>query len=83
MYAIRSYYVSLIAGRTDPERLAVVAVRGPAPAESDLPDHVRVLGTVPDDANVCSLDQQGRSLWDVPGDSPALAACRQLVAALG
>ncbi|MHB9004847.1 MAG: nucleotide-binding protein, partial [Coriobacteriia bacterium] len=75
--------LSLIAGRTDPARLAVVAVRGPAPAESELPDHVRVLGTVPEDANVRSFDQQGRSLWDLPDDTPAMTACRQLVAALG
>ena len=75
--------LSLIAGRTDPEKLAVVAVRGPAPTASELPDSVRILGTVPDDPNVRSFDQQGRSLWELPGDSPAMTACRQLVARLG
>lgn len=74
--------LSLLASRTPAGKLAVVAVRGPEPDVSDLPDGVQVLGSIPDDPSLREFDQRGKPLWDLPEDSVALVASRILAAKL-
>jgi CO dehydrogenase maturation factor len=44
-----------------------------------VPDGLDLWGTVPDDAEVRGFDQQGRSLLELPGDSPALQAVKKIL----
>lgn len=44
---------------------------------------VEILGFVPQDPSVANYDMRGRSLWELPGDSTALAAVRCIVEHLG
>ena len=48
----------------------------------DPPDGLPLLATVPEDDNVRAFDCEGRSLLDLPADSPALAAIRPIVEGL-
>lgn len=74
--------LTLIAERTDPRKIAVVTVRGPAPAPADLPPGAVLIGSVPDDPGIRDLDRLGKPLWDLPADSPASRACERLVGEL-
>lgn len=44
---------------------------------------VDIFGFVPQDPSVASFDMRGRSLWELPPDSTALAAVREIVEHLG
>lgn len=58
--------------------IAVVANRLPAFDAAALASTVPLLGVVPDDPLLGRYDREGRSLWELPADSPA----RQAVAAI-
>ncbi len=83
-----------IADEVGPSRVAVVVNRTPSPkgvpgAEPPpaperllLPEGVTWLGVVPEDDELRRFDQDGRSLWDLPADNPAVIAVREIAGAL-
>lgn len=77
-----------IADEVGPSRVAVVANRIPsgerlpgAPLLA-LPDGVAWLGSIPEDDAILRSDRDGRSLWELPPNGPALTAARDISLAL-
>jgi CO dehydrogenase maturation factor len=60
--------------------VALVANRG-ATAEA-LPEGLDLAAMIPEDETLRRFDQEGRSLWDLPPDGPAMLAARRLAQAL-
>jgi len=76
-----SQTLGLIAQLVEPSRIAALANRsGGAGA---LPKGATALPAVPEDEALRQLDRTGRSLWELPADSPARAAAREVARALG
>ena len=71
---------------TGPERVAAVANRCRGLDEvfpdGSLPEGVVALGRLPEDDELRRFDREARPLWELPPDNPALAATRELAAAL-
>lgn len=74
--------LELIGGLVDPGRIAVVGNRCDPAAPPRLPDGLRYLGTLPEDAALRDFDRAGRPLWQLPADNPARRAARAIAAGL-
>lgn len=72
----------LIAELLGMDRVAVVANRSRGGAVSVGPG-LEVIGTVPEDRDLAELDRQGRPLWELPKDNPALEAMASIARGLG
>jgi CO dehydrogenase maturation factor len=55
-------------------------IGGPVAA---LPAGTHLLGTIPEDDLLSRFDREGRPLWELPPDDPAVEAARRLAEALG
>ncbi len=64
------------------DRVAVVCNRAATSAGGDHAG-LNILGSVPEDPAVAALDRQGRPLWELPADSPALRATADIARELG
>jgi len=65
-----------------PGTVAVVANRWTPSQPPPLPADVTFLGRIPEDETLRDFDRQGRPLWELPAENPALAAAADLAAAL-
>ena len=72
----------MIVEMVGPERVAVVANRFSAAETLSLPDGVTLLGQVPEDVALRQFDREGRPLWQLPADNPALEAVRRIASAI-
>ncbi len=63
-----------------PVPVGAVANRG---MQTELPEGVDRLGEIPEDETLRRFDAEGRSLWELPDDNPALEAAREVARALG
>ncbi|MBI9076192.1 MAG: hypothetical protein JEZ02_12340 [Desulfatibacillum sp.] len=70
--------IELITQMVDPAIMGVIGNRVDRVDDLDLPPNVEFLGIIPEDSQVRSFDRQGRSLWDLPPENPALAAARSV-----
>ena len=62
----------------DVQRVAVVANRTMDGAEIEMPEHIQLVGTVPEDNELRTFDKGGRSLWELPESNPAMAAAGEI-----
>lgn len=69
------------AGRSCSE-MAQNRVRPDHAGSVPLPLPAPVLGSIPEDDELCDFDREGRPLWDLPSGNPAVAAARRLAEAL-
>ncbi len=74
--------IDLISQMVDPAIMGVVGNRVSHVDDLALPAEVEFLGIIPEDDWVRQYDRQGRSLWDLPADNPALTAARSVAAKL-
>jgi CO dehydrogenase maturation factor len=65
------------------DRVSAVANRVIAGDADDLPAGIAFLGGIPEDRALRQFDQEGRTLWDLPPDTPAVSAVRGIAKALG
>jgi len=72
--------VRLIAELVGADRVRVVVNR--ADRAGELPAAVDLVGLVPEDPLVRGFDREGRPLWELPGDAPALVAVQRIAAGL-
>lgn len=49
----------------------------------ELPDGIELLGSIPEDETLLNFDREGRPLWELPADNPALEAARGIAENLG
>lgn len=68
--------IDLITRMVDPSIMGVIGNRVDRVDDLGLPPNVDFLGIIPEDDQVRAFDRQGRSLWDLPSDNPALTAAR-------
>lgn len=73
----------VIAGMVEKVRVSVVANRCREIPAEDLPEGVELVGSIPEDDALSRFDRQGRPLWDLPPENPAVEAARGIAAALG
>jgi CO dehydrogenase maturation factor len=80
----RSHHTLEVIGEmVGPERVVALANRFTPDAAGDLPGRFPLLGRIPEDATLRRLDREGRPLWELPADNPALAAAREIASGLG
>jgi len=75
--------VRQIATLVDGPEVAVALNRCAPQAAAALPAELAPRAAIPEDATLAEFDRTGRSLWELPADTPALTAARELAAALG
>ena len=74
--------LTLIASLVDPIRISAVANRCDTPPTDPLPAGIAYLGALPEDDEVRRFDREGRPLWQLPADNPALCAAGAIARAL-
>lgn len=74
--------LDLIAAMVGPERVGVVANRVRSGADPAQLGQFPLLGAIPEDEALRQLDREGRPLWELPADNPALRAARDIVSGL-
>jgi len=62
-----------------PGEIFAVANRTGPGAAMDIPDGVIMLGAVPEDEELRRFDREGRSLWELPDDNPAVESVRSIL----
>ncbi len=68
----------MIAEMVDPKSIGVVANRASGSVGSGLPTSLQVLGALPEDETLRQFDRDGRPLWELPADNPAVVAAKQI-----
>ncbi|MGK5091166.1 AAA family ATPase [Deltaproteobacteria bacterium TL4] len=63
--------------------IAVVANRVSELEKVQLPQNMKLVGTIPEDALLRRFDREGTSLWKLPSANPAVVAVREIVHTLG
>ncbi|MFC1474448.1 ArsA-related P-loop ATPase [bacterium] len=66
--------IEAIAGMLEGKTLVVLANRIPEEAEIPLPVGIDLIGDIPEDPALAEFDREGRSLWELPDDNPAVVA---------
>ena len=74
--------LAVIVEMVGPSRVGVVANRDEDGPRVKLPQGVTLLGAIPEDPLLRRFDREGRSLWELPRDSPAFVAAREVGRAL-
>ena len=72
----------MIVEMVGPERVAVAANRCSEAESLSLPEGVPLLGRIPEDETLRRFDREGRSLWQLPVDNPALEAVGRIAIVL-
>jgi len=75
--------LALITQMIDPARITAVANRCDEAPAGPLPGGVEYLGSLPEDALLRQFDRDGRPLWELPADNPAMHAVRAIARGLG
>ena len=70
--------IAAMSGMLGGRKLSAVANRIPDGAEIPLPVGIELIGDLPEDPAVGKFDREGRPLWELPEDSPAVVAAAVL-----
>jgi CO dehydrogenase maturation factor len=73
----------LIAEMVDKDLVCAVGNRVAPGDRGEVPEGVAVLGVIPEDPCLRQFDQEGRPLWELPPDTPALCAVHAIATQLG
>ncbi len=70
--------IGYIAEMVGTDRVAAVANRSSGD-NLKLPGNIKLFGEIPEDETLRRFDREGRPLWELPADNPALEAVRNIV----
>ncbi len=75
--------LKIIAGMVDSQNVFAVANRTSEEQNCAIPDGIELAGFIPEDEALRQFDRDGRSLWDLSPDNPALTGARKIAETIG